>query len=175
MRRVFAVLLGLVLGSGWAQDWGAEYLSRCQEVADNLRFQFMYLERVSENRWLLRVVLGRAGFALTRLTLDALAEPVQIGLEDLAQALTRQDSPPDPQLLRRFTNRLQRLQRELNLANYVVLEPRGYRCFLTYLGRVVGILRFTQNNFPRPEPRWREAYLRAAVRYPEPGMAPDTR
>jgi len=40
---------------------------------------------------------------------------------------------------------------------------------------VVGILRFTQNNLPRPEPRWREAYLRAAVRYPEPGMAPDTR
>lgn len=174
MRRVLAALLGLTLGWGWAQDFNAEYLSRCQEVADNLRFEFMYLERASENRWLLRVVLGRAGFALTRLTLDALAEPVQLGLEDLAQALTRQKGP-DPQLIRRFTNRLPRLQRELNLANYVVLEPRGYRCFLTYQGRVVGILRFTPNNLPRPEPRWREAYLRAAFRFPEPGVAPDAR
>ncbi len=97
MRRVLAALLGLTLGWGWAQDFNAESLSRCHE--------FMYLERASENRWLLRVVLGRAGFALTRLTLDALAEPVQLGLEDLAQAFTRQEGP-DPQLIRRFTNRL---------------------------------------------------------------------
>lgn len=166
MSRWAFLLLVLAGSSGLAQSNDPAVLDRCQAVFQSLRPQFAYAERAAPQRFFLRVVLGVGGLPVTRITVNIDLTPVPLGLEDIAVvALERplQDALRlRNQLARRFEGALQ----NINLGNWHVVEPRGYRCFLTFQGRVVGVLVLGRNLEPFSDPRWLAAYQRAPVRFP---------
>ncbi|MGK0618543.1 hypothetical protein [Meiothermus cerbereus] len=164
--RCWAVMLVVAGAAGLAQSHDPAVLDRCQAIFQTLRPQFAYAERAAPQRFLLRVVLGSDGFPVSRITVNIDLTPVPLGLEEIAVvALERpaQDAVRlRNQLARRFANVLQ----NINLGNWYVVEPRGYRCFLTFQGRVVGVLALGRNLEPLSDPRWLTAYQRSPVRFP---------
>jgi len=169
------VLLTLMLGWAQAQPDNQQALNRCQAVFSDLKPQFLYLERAGEERFFIRVVLGRTWVPLVRMTVSIELTPVPIGLEDLAVQYPRSNFDP-----KRFVNfverRFEAIMQDVNLGNWITLEPnaRSYRCFLLYQGRQIGVLRMTRNYQPIPELRLIQAYRRAPLRYPllEPANPP---
>lgn len=169
------LLLGLW---GWALAQGdtlpdsqsQQSLDRCQAVFSELRPQFLYAERAGVDRFFIRVVLGRGGLPLVRMTVSLELTPVPLGLEDIAVQ-------PRPTLdAQRFYNfvsrRFEAIMRDLNLGNWITIEPRGYRCFLLYQGRQVGVLLLNRRYEPIPTLRWFLAYQRAPFKYPAELPAP---
>lgn len=170
MRRGWLVvclwLMGVVLGQEETPTPSyPQALAVCQAAYQQLRPLYLYAERLPGGKVVMRLVLGIRGIPLVRLSLDGQAEPIPAGLEGMASGIGTNSSTPN-QVLRAYVERLDRLRNELFLANWFTPEVRGYRCFLTYQGQVVGILRVAANNLPRPEPKWRETYLSAPLKWP---------
>lgn len=142
-----------------------QVLDRCQAVFSSLRPQFMYAERVGQGGFAVRLVLGTSGALVVRLTLDADLQPVQLGLEDSALQPLRPVADRN-RILAALQRRFDNLGQNLNLGNWFVGEPRGYRCFITHQGRVVGVFRLNLRFEPLSDPRWFLVYSRSALRYP---------
>ncbi|MCX7600751.1 MAG: hypothetical protein N2Z75_02295 [Meiothermus sp.] len=165
-----AVLLILALGVwgvgvAWAQAGEPPVMERCQALFQGLRPQFAYAERVAPQRFLLRVVLGQENTPVVRLTVNIDLAPVPLGLEDIA--VVAFDRPVQDALrLRNQLRRFDGVMQTLNLGNWYVSEPRGYRCFLVHQGRVVGVLGLGRNLEPLSDPRWLAAYQRSPARFP---------
>jgi hypothetical protein len=170
-------VLFALIGVGWALSQALaqltpnplpdnqQVLDRCQAVFSALRPQFMYAERVGQGGFAVRLVLGANGNSVVRLTLDSELQPIQMGLEDTALQPIRPLADRNRILTvvqRRFAN----LGQNLNLGNWYVGEPRGFRCFITHQGRVVGVIRLNLRFEPLGDPRWYNVYMRSIVRYP---------
>lgn len=154
-------------GWGWAQGNqpdNLQVLDRCQAAFGALRPQFMYAERV-KGGFLVRLVLGWNGIPATRLTLDSDLQAVQLGLEDSAVQAIRPVVDRN-RILTVVQNRFDGLGRELSVGNWFVGEPKGYRCFVTLRGRVVGVVRLNLRFEPLSDPRWYNIYSLALLRYP---------
>jgi hypothetical protein len=141
-------------------------LERCQALFQTLRPQFAYAERVAPQRFLLRVVLGADSLPVSRLTVNIDLIPVPLGLEDIAVVAFDRPAQDALRLRNQLARRFEGVVQTLNLGNWYVSEPRGYRCFLTHQGRVVGVLVLGRNLEPLSDPRWPVAYQRSPVRFP---------
>lgn len=162
--------LAVFLGSGLAQGAvpvpeNQPPLDRCQSVFSELKPMFLYAERLAPERFLIRGVLGQAGLPLARVTLSGNFEPVPLGLEDLAVQVVR-PALDRGRLLAQATRLFDSLGQGIALGNWYTQEVRAYRCYLTYQGRVVGVIRLNFNLQPIPDPRLTQAYRRAPLRYP---------
>lgn len=157
---------------GWAQPSEPPVMDRCLALFQTLRPQFAYAERVAPQRFLLRVVLGAEGLPVSRLTVNIDLAPVPLGLEDIAVVAFDRPVQDALRLRNQLARRFEGVAQTLNLGNWYVSEPRGYRCFLTHQGRVVGVLALGRNLEPLSDPRWLAAYQRSPVRFPavEPAM-----
>ncbi|MCX7783021.1 MAG: hypothetical protein N2318_05190 [Meiothermus sp.] len=151
---------------GWAQPSDPPVMDRCQALFQSLRPQFAYAERVAPQRFLLRVVLGVDGLPVSRLTVNIDLTPVPLGLEDIAVVAFDRPVQEALRLRNQLAQRFDSVLQTLNLGNWYVSEPRGYRCFLTHQGRVVGVLVLGRNLEPFSDPRWLAAYQRSPVRFP---------
>lgn len=170
-------VLGLCLAQNdfneGAQSSDPKILDRCNQVFTNLQPQLLYLERAKPDRFWIRLVLGVNGLPLSLLTLSVDLNPVPLGLEDIALQALRPVVDRN-RILKFVGGRFPTLANGLSLGNWTVTEPKGYRCFLTYQGRVVGVIRLTERLLPRPDPRWVNQYRRSPLRYPveEPALQP---
>ncbi len=151
---------------GLAQPSDPLVLDRCQAVFQTLRPQFAYAERAAPQRFYLRVVLGAEGLQLARITVNFDLVPVPLGLEDIAVVAFERPVQDALRLRNQFIRRFEGASQNINLGNWYVVEPRGYRCFLTYQGRVVGVFRLGEDLAPVSDPRWLAAYQRSQVRFP---------
>ncbi len=159
-------LVAAVGASGLAQSSEPAVLERCQAIFQTLRPQFAYAERAAPQRFFLRVVLGSDGLPVTRITVNIDLIPVPLGLEDIAVVALERPLQDAVRLRNQLARRFEGGVQNLNLGNWYVVEPRGYRCFLTFQGRVVGVLLLGRNLEPLSDPRWLVAFQRAPVRYP---------
>ncbi|GIW33056.1 hypothetical protein [Meiothermus sp.] len=151
---------------GWAQPSDPLVMERCMTLFQNLRPQFAYAERAAPQRFLLRVVLAADGVPVSRLTVNIDLTPVPLGLEDIAVVVVDRPVQDALRLRNQLARRFEGVTQTLNLGNWYVSEPRGYRCFLTHQGRVVGVLVLGRNLEPLSDPRWLAAYQRSPVRFP---------
>lgn len=166
MKR-WAVLLMVFAGVfGLAQSGDQAVLERCRLVFQGLRPQFAYAERTAPQRFLLRVVLGSDGLPIARITVNIDLIPVPLGLEDIAVVAIERPAQDAVRLRNRLAQGLEGWPRSLSLGNWYVTNPAGYRCFLTYQGRVVGVLMLGRGLEPIPNPRLLAAYQRSPVRFP---------
>jgi hypothetical protein len=156
------LLVALVLSLAQAQS-ETQVLEACQTVFVGLKPQFMYAERAGVGRFLFRAALGVEA-TLSRITLSADWVPVPVGLEDIAVQPLRLTERARIQSLAK--NRLASVTAEINLGNWVVQEPKAYRCFLVHRGRVVGWFRLNLRLRPIADPRPGLAYQRSPMRYP---------
>lgn len=166
MGRWAFLLVVLAGASGLAQSNDLAVLDRCQAVFQSLRPQFAYAERAAPQRFFLRVVLGSDSLPIVRITVNLDLVPVPLGLEDIAVVALERPVQDAVRLRNRLAQRLEGVSQSLSLGNWYVAAPTGYRCFLTYQGRVVGVLLLGQNLEPISNPRWLVVYQRSAVRFP---------
>ncbi|WP_337868710.1 hypothetical protein [Meiothermus sp.] len=166
MGRWAFLLLVLAGASGLAQSNDPAALDRCQAVFQSLRPQFAYAERAAPQRFFLRVVLGLDGLPVTRITVNIDLTPVPLGLEDIAVVALERPLQDALRLRNQLARRFEGVLQNINLGNWYVVEPRGYRCFLTFQGRVVGVLVLGRDLEPLSDPRWLAAYQRSPVRFP---------
>lgn len=152
-------------GLGLAQP-GDRVMDRCQAVFQTLSPQFAYAERIAPQRFLLRVVLGVDGLLVARISVNVDLTPVPLGLEDTAVVAFDRPIQDALRLRNQIARRFEGVLQAINLGNWYVTEPRGYRCFLTHQGRVVGVLVLRRNLEPLSDPRWLAAYQRSPVRFP---------
>lgn len=163
----WAVWLMVLTGAlGFAQPNGQAVLDRCQAVFQTLRPQFAYVERSAPQRFFLRVVLGSDSLLIVRITVNLDLVPVPLGLEDIAVVTLERPVQDAVRLRNRLAQRLEGVSQSLSLGNWYVVAPTGYRCFLTYQGRVVGVMLLGQNLEPISNPRWLTTYQRSPVRFP---------
>jgi hypothetical protein len=150
----------------FAQPSDLPVMNRCLTLFQTLRPQFAYAERMAPQRFLLRVVLGADGVPVSRLTVNIDLRPVPLGLEDIAVVAFDRPVQDALRLRNQLARRFEGVAQTLNLGNWYVSEPRGYRCFLTHQGRVVGVLVLGPDLEPLSDPRWLAAYQRSPVRFP---------
>lgn len=166
MRRWVAWLMVFAGASGLSQAGDQAVLERCRLVFQSLRPQFAYAERTAPQRFLLRVVLGSENLPMARITVNVDLIPVPLGLEDIAVVAIERPLQDAMRLRNRLAQGLAGLPQSLSLGNWYVANPAGYRCFLTYQGRVVGVLMLGQSLEPLANPRLLAAYQRAPLRFP---------
>ena len=169
MRYLLLVIVGLW---GWALAQpgntlpdNQQALDRCNGVFGELRPLFLYAERAGGERFFIRLVLGRDRIPLVRMTVSLEITPVPLGLEDIAVQYDRPNLDR-PRIYNLIAQRFEAVMRDINLGNWVVNEPRGYRCFLRYQGRQVGVLLLNRRYEPIATLRWWLAYQRAPLKYP---------
>jgi hypothetical protein len=158
---------------GWAQPSDPPVLDRCQAISQNLRPQLAYAERAAPQRFFLRLVLGADGLPVSRITVNIDLTPVPLGLEEIAVLVLERPVQDALRLRGMLARHFDRALQNISLGNWYVVEPRGFRCFLTFQGRVVGIIRLNPNLEPLSDPRWLQAYRRSPVRFP--AVEPATR
>jgi hypothetical protein len=167
----------LSLAPGLAQEHqttplvAEQVLEVCQQALGELEPLFIYTQPLDQKRLLVRLVLGLASRPVVRLTLDAQGEPVTNGLETAAP-VDRPGRGADPQFLLRYLDRLDSLRPQLLLANWVLPEQRGHRCFVVYRGRVVGILRLSSHQQVISQPSWRIEFQQSRIRWPSQRFTP---
>ena len=163
----------LSLAPGLAQGYpgsppapaAAPILEVCQQTLGRLEPLFMYTQPLDQKKLSIRLVLGIDNRPVIRLTLDAQAEPVANGLE-VAYPVERPAQGTDPQFWLRYLERLEALLPQLLLANWILPEQRGYRCFVVYRGRIVGVLRLTNRQQVLAQPHWRMEFQQSRIRWP---------
>ena len=112
------------------------------------------------------MLLGSDGLPVARMTVNMDLTPVPLGLEDIAVVALECPIQDALWLRNQFVRRFEGVLHNLNLGNGYVVEPRGYRCFLTFQGQVVGVLVLGRSLESLSEPRWLAAYPRSPVRFP---------
>lgn len=156
--------LWIVLGLGWAQaPTEAQVLNRCQRIFDDIRPLLAYTEEVAGRGQLTRIILGRPGQWLVRLTLDATGDLVPMGLEEFVPTLPQVRPALMENLLRR---RLIRLFQDIALASWTTADTEGFRCVVVHNGRWVGLLRLNRSLRPMVSPEWNAAARLARMRWP---------
>ena len=157
-----------LLGLAWAQvPSETEVLNRCQRIFNDLRPLVAYTEEIPNNGLLLRVILGRPGQWMVRLTFDNTGDLVPMGLEEVVPPLAPVRRMPLENLLR---GRLLRLSQDINLANWTIREESGFRCVVVHRGRWVGLIRLNRNLRPAANPEWNEVAQLARLRWPLQGV-----
>lgn len=165
MRSLVFILA--LLGLAHAQSFSPDSnLRRCQAVFKELRPAVLYGDKVAEGRFLFRLILTQKLRPVVRITLDGSFEPVPVGLEELARPFVLK-----PQAVRELQaqvrKRLETLRGEITLANWMAQQgEKGYRCFITYKGRVVGVLQMSSFQPPMAFQEWFDAYKEARLRWP---------
>ncbi len=163
---IMAIWVWWLATLGWAQPSDPLVLDRCQAIFQTLRPQFAYAERAAPQRFFLRVVLGSEGLPVARSDVNFDLTPVPLGLEDIAVVALERPLQDALRLRNQLARRFEGVLQNINLGNWYVAEPRGYRCFLTFQGRVVGVLVLGRSLDPLSDPRWQAAYQRSPVRFP---------
>lgn len=160
MRWLVGVLA--LLGLAWAQTLReTEALNRCQRIFSDIRPLVAYTEEVQGSGLLLRVILGRPGQWIVRLTFDGSGELVPMGLEEVAPPLIPAQRVQLETLLR---SRLLSLFQDINLASWAISEDAGFRCVVVHKGRWVGLIRLSRNLRPLPNPEWNAVARLARLR-----------
>lgn len=170
--------IALSLPSAWAQGPEPQppppmvrVLEVCQQALGQLQPLFLYAEPLDRQRLLVRLVLGVSDQPVVRLTLDEQGAPVPNGLEAMA-AVARPPGGGDPQFLLRYVERIQPLRDQLLLANWLLPDKRGHRCFVIYKGRVVGVLRIGSAQQIVPQSAWRDGFQQSRIRWSAPRTPP---
>jgi hypothetical protein len=158
----------VLLGLGWAQaPTEAQVLNRCQRIFDDIRPLLAYTEEVPGRGQLIRIVLGRPGQWLVRLTLDATGDLVPMGLEEFVPTLPQVRPLVMENQLRR---RLARLFQDIALASWTTADDQGFRCVVVNNGRWVGLIRLNRNLRPMVSPEWTATAKLARLHWPLTGI-----
>lgn len=173
LPKIFLLVLWVWVGSSFAQNDTADttqssdprVLAVCTRIFNTLRPQLLYIERANLDRFWIRAVMGVDGQPVAQLTLSIDLNPVPLGLEDVALQIIR--PLVDRKRILNFVGpRFSSIGNGLSLGNWTVNEPKGYRCFLTFQGRVVGVIRLNERLAPRSDARWVNLYRRSPLRFP---------